>query len=136
MYASLDYYCNGIPTSPFKRVNFAPGQVSSDGQWLVDYIYDRLIDSFKAKALAEAAAHTVLQRKGAIQPHEQADLLNTLNAHQSRVADIMILISWYSAGRYRSRRFVETENFPAVGSPLHEDIRSNGSVNESEPGGI
>jgi hypothetical protein len=62
------------------------------------------------EALAETITHAVLQRKGAnIQPEERADLVNALNGYQSRVADVMI--SGYSAGRYRSRRFVETETF-------------------------
>ena len=61
-------------------------------------------------ALAESTTHAVLQRRGpTIRPDEQADLVNTLNGYQRRVGNVML--SGYSAGRYRSRRFVETATF-------------------------
>lgn len=45
-YAAADFYLSGRPVPPWEQSVFAPGAVPPDGNWLADYIYRRLFDSF------------------------------------------------------------------------------------------
>ena len=45
-YASLDYYFAKLPAPPYTSADFPDTGVPPDGNWLADYIYRRLMDSF------------------------------------------------------------------------------------------
>jgi hypothetical protein len=45
-YASLDYYFAKQPIPPYTSADFPDTGVPPDGNWLADYIYRRLMDSF------------------------------------------------------------------------------------------
>src|SRR5215208_770949 len=45
-YAALDYHLANVPIPAYTSANYAPDGVPPDGNWLADYIYVRLMNSF------------------------------------------------------------------------------------------
>jgi hypothetical protein len=58
-YAALDYYLANVPIPAYTGANYAPDGVPPDGNWLADYIYVRLMNSFFTPSALNFPAWTV-----------------------------------------------------------------------------